>query len=174
MLYKLIKSYDMNYCFRTKYTARGFSLTELLVVIAIIGILTTVITVNFSLSREKAQNKSLIASLKETQLALEVYKSQFGRYPADESALVPEFIDILPRASDAANDSCVIQYSVDTGGSWYKLQATNCIANDVIGPNNEMAVVPSYCDGTQPGGQEYDASSDEVSIAVYSAGGACY
>lgn len=198
----------MNYQFRTKYTTRGFSLIELLVVIAIIGILTTVITVNFSLSREKAQNKSLIASLKETQLALELYKSQFGRYPEADSAagtcsgsspvldraqsnysgscsgtyayiqnLAPEFIDALPRASGAANSDCVIQYYVDNvnNGSWYKLMATRCIANDVIGPEDEMTVAPSYCDGSQPGGRVYTANEFyESSVAVYSDGGECY
>ncbi|MFW6209899.1 MAG: type II secretion system protein [Patescibacteria group bacterium] len=59
----------------------GFTLIEVLVVITIIGILVAVIYGNFSSSRERTQNKSLVNELKEVQLALESYRAQQGNYP---------------------------------------------------------------------------------------------
>jgi prepilin-type N-terminal cleavage/methylation domain-containing protein len=62
---------------------RGFTLIELLVVITIIGILVAVVFPNFSESRDEARNRGLQAEIKEMQLSIELYKSQFGRYPAE-------------------------------------------------------------------------------------------
>ena len=60
---------------------KGFTLIELLVVIAIIGVLTTVLTMNFNKARQAARDDARMAGLKELQLAIELYKSQYGKYP---------------------------------------------------------------------------------------------
>lgn len=60
---------------------RGFTLIEMLTVIVIISILIGVIYVSFGTARENARNKAFYSSLKETQLAMELFKAQNGYYP---------------------------------------------------------------------------------------------
>jgi len=119
------------------FLRRGFTLIEVLVVISIIGILSSILYANFNSARVDAKNKAFKSSLKEVQLALEVYKSQNGKYPDNSNLhnlgiqLVPQFIAALPSSANSANGSaCTISYTADTTvgsiGSWYKLKAVNC------------------------------------------------
>ena len=61
----------------------GFTLVEVLVVIAIISILSGVIYASFGDARENSRDKVRKTELKELALAIELYKSQFGFYPAE-------------------------------------------------------------------------------------------
>lgn len=61
---------------------KGFTLVELMVTISVIGILTAVISANFNDARQQANDKKRMTDLKSLQLSLELYKSQYGRYPA--------------------------------------------------------------------------------------------
>lgn len=61
---------------------KGFTLVELMVTISVIGILTAVISANFNDARQQANDKKRMTELKSLQLSLELYKSQYGRYPA--------------------------------------------------------------------------------------------
>jgi type II secretory pathway pseudopilin PulG len=56
-------------------------LIELMVVITIIGILAGVLFASFSEARMQSRDKARMVTLKEVQLALELYKAQYGRYP---------------------------------------------------------------------------------------------
>lgn len=135
---------------------RGFTLIEIMVSIAIISILSGVLYANFSSAREEAKNKTMQTEIKETQLALELYKAQYGRYPyipgppvpsgcvsndgvastSDSGncgnidfirGLAPDFIDELPTETKSSNSACTIQYAVEEDfASWYKLTAINC------------------------------------------------
>lgn len=160
----------------------GFSLIELLVVIAIIGILSAVLMANFDAAREDTKNKTVRTSLKEVQLALELYKSQNGRYPAaagspaQPTALVPEYIHALPDPDDSANTSCSYVYATDSGGSYYKYTAVRCIsgassASEGIKQDDEFARCPSSCPAS--GGCNPNAVAFYQSMAVYSIGGQC-
>lgn len=138
--------------------SRGFTLIEILVVIAIIGILVSAITINFSSSRENTRNEVLRSEMKEVQLALELYKAQYGEYPAALTGvsgctggstnyrwardlptgscsgreyiqgLVPQFLPQLPRAADSQNSDCIFNYYVSPNQDWYKLTAAECIS----------------------------------------------
>lgn len=66
---------------KSKYRG-GFTLIEMLVVIAIIGVLSAILYVSFGEAREQARNKAIRSELKEVQLAIELYRSQNGEYPA--------------------------------------------------------------------------------------------
>jgi prepilin-type N-terminal cleavage/methylation domain-containing protein len=59
----------------------GFTVIELLVVIAIIGILMAILLATFNDARQSARDEARQASLKELQLAIELYKAQNGTYP---------------------------------------------------------------------------------------------
>jgi prepilin-type N-terminal cleavage/methylation domain-containing protein len=61
----------------------GFTLVEILVVISIISVLSGVIYANFNSARESSRDKVRQTSLKEMSLAIELYKAQFGFYPAE-------------------------------------------------------------------------------------------
>ncbi len=59
----------------------SFTLIELLVVIAIIGILATIVVVNISNVRAKARDMKRVEELNQIRTALEMYYSQYGKYP---------------------------------------------------------------------------------------------
>ncbi len=61
---------------------KGFTLIELMVAISIIAIMTAVLSANFSDARAQSRDKARMTSLKELQLSVELYKAQYGRYPA--------------------------------------------------------------------------------------------
>ena len=60
---------------------QGFTLIEIMVVVAIIGILASVLFVSFEEGRQQSRDKFRQAELKELQLAIELYKAQYGQYP---------------------------------------------------------------------------------------------
>lgn len=67
---------------------KGFSLIELLVVISIIGVLTTVLVMNFVGSRERARDAQTIQNLNSLKNALRMYYNDNQSYPASLSSVV--------------------------------------------------------------------------------------
>lgn len=61
---------------------KGFTLVEMMVVIAIIGILSVVVYASFSQARMQARDKIRQGQLEQLQVAIELYKDKYGRYPA--------------------------------------------------------------------------------------------
>ncbi len=66
---------------------KGFSLIELLVVISIIGVLTTVLVMNFVGSRERARDAQKIQNLNSLKSALRMYYNDNQTYPLAKSNL---------------------------------------------------------------------------------------
>lgn len=60
---------------------KGFTLIELLIVIAIIGVLATLLMVNFVGVRQRARDAQRKSDLKQMQSALELYRADNGSYP---------------------------------------------------------------------------------------------
>lgn len=168
----------------------GFTLIELLVVIAIIATLAAVLFASFSDARALARDEARKAALKEVQLALELYRSQNGRYPdagcsatawagpgphsaswgtqCDEYivGLVPDFISQLP-TDPTREDEDNIGYLYRSDGNSYKLLANRSVEFDFVQSYaDEFARCPfsfgvTYCDASGPQNDVY---------AVYSAG----
>jgi prepilin-type N-terminal cleavage/methylation domain-containing protein len=83
-----------------KKNLHGFTLIELLVTVSIIAILSSVIYVSFEESRQQSRDKVRQADLLSLQLAVELYKGQYGRYPAAGCSAVPtEFAGPGPESS---------------------------------------------------------------------------
>ena len=71
-----------------KRAQRGFTLIELLIVVAIIGILSSLLMVNFVGIRQRARDAQRKSNLRQFQSALELYRSDQGEYPVT-SAVAP-------------------------------------------------------------------------------------
>ncbi len=66
----------------------GFTLIEVLLVVAILGILATVVVVNFGGRQEGAMIRAARASIAAISTAVDVYEVDTGRYPPNLQALV--------------------------------------------------------------------------------------
>jgi prepilin-type N-terminal cleavage/methylation domain-containing protein len=138
----------MSHFFYTAEKKKGFTLVEMIVVITIIGILASVLFASFSQSRKISRDKIRKADLKQLQLAIELYKSQNGRYPSAGCAatwagpgpqasnpwitpcedyivgLVPDYMPALPKdplSGREQADHLGYSYRTDATGSAFKV-----------------------------------------------------
>lgn len=171
----------------------GFTLVEVLIATAIIGILASVMTLNFLEAREVARDKIRMSSLKDLQVAINLYKAQNGRYPeagcgagngvwagpgpqegtnvnCDEYivGLVPNYISELPRDPNQENDlGKGFMYVTNTSGSVYKV---------MVHASVEKLFVSSYadefarCPASNGSGHCGPAGPQNYVYAVYSKG----
>ena len=175
---------------------RGFTLIEVLVVISIVGILMAIVLANFSDARKNARDKVRKSELKELQLALEVYKSQYGQYPAQgcgapgagwsgpgpHSAgwgisceeyivgLVPSFIGALPKDPNQENvDNTGMLYMTDASRQAYKVLVHRSVeTNFVASFEDEFSRCPRSCGSCA-------APGDNANVyGVYSLGAECW
>jgi len=110
---------------------KGFSLIELLVVIAIIGILTAIVTANFTKSKAKARDAKRISDIAQIQLALEMAFDRCNAYPSDidspattlcSTYTLGDFISKIP--TDYGTAYTYATYATyATGGTDYVLRA---------------------------------------------------
>lgn len=147
----------------------GFTMIELMVVITIISLLAGVAYVNFSGARAESRDKVRQNTLLEMQLALDLYKSQYGVYPergcgvasgwagpglnetfgaqCDEYivGLAPDFISALPvdLQQDAATERGYV-YQVNANRSAYKLMSYQTVEADFVEDyNHDFSRCPS-------------------------------
>ncbi len=156
---------------KIKINISGFTLVELIVVISIIGILASIVYANFGGARGAARDDVRAAAVKELQLAIELYRAQFGVYPSSGCAasgtaswagpgpetlpefvscanyingLVPDFIASLPTDPLSENTSNV-GYYYRSNGSSYKLMSFNAVeAKLVTSADHELARCPDF------------------------------
>lgn len=170
----------------------GFTLIEILVVIAIIGIILSILTVNFNEARKKSRDKARQSDLKSLQLAIESYRAQNGEYPAagcgaggnvwvtpgsvsggfDRSCseyiagLAPDFIAALPNDPNMENDiGKGFMYRTDNSRATYKILVNRSVETDFITSFDDEF---SRCPYVTSGCPTVEANTNVY--AVYSAG----
>lgn len=158
----------------------GFSLIELLVSISIIAILTAVGYVNFKNSTEASRDSDRRSDLRSLQIAIELYKSDNGRYPegcrgdgvwsgqTDSSyacasgnqyivGLAPKYIQTLPidpKPLSTADSGYL--YTVNSDGTVYKIMVKNTVESEVVTYAHEFKSCQvtnnssGICDATHP------------------------
>lgn len=141
-----------------KLGRNGFTLIEVLIVVAIIGILTTILIANYNQARENSRDKIRRSELKELQLAIELYKSQYSSYPPDLTALVPTFVASVP--TDPSGGS----YTFNSNSTSYKLMTSNVESLFITSFDDEFARCP------RQGVNCPSVASIQSTYAVYSAG----
>lgn len=182
-----------------KNNLKGFTLIELMVVITIIALLSAVLYGSFSQARQQARDKARMTSLKELQLAIEMYKAQYGRYPLAGCSrgdqwvgpgthaswgntthcptyivgLTPDFINTLP--TDPLYEmieSWGMLYRTNTAGTAYKLLAHGTVESLFVQSyEDEFARCPSDCGTTDV----CDADGPQPTVyGVYSGGAQCW
>jgi type II secretion system protein G len=126
----------------TQRNERGFTLIELLVVIAIIGVLSSVVLASLNSARAKGRDAFRRASMKQLQVALEMYYDDNGGYPTTSGqwwglsgnggsravsganayipGLTPQYISVLP-ADPSNNTAGWSGFLYRSNGREYKL-----------------------------------------------------
>src|ERR1035437_9360120 len=81
----------INLKFKIKNRRKGFTLIELLIVIAIIGVLATLLMVNFVGVRQRAKDAQRKSDIRQLQSALEIYRSDNDSYPGGTGSVAQLF-----------------------------------------------------------------------------------
>ncbi|MCL5434895.1 MAG: type II secretion system protein GspG [Patescibacteria group bacterium] len=131
------------------FDKKGFTLVELLIVVAIIGVLATLLMVNFVGVRQRARDAQRKSDLRQIQSALEIYRADNSAYPLTVSGL-----NSGCPASFTYNGTTYMQkvpcdplgtsYSFSSTGTTYSIIACLENAND----NQKDAANVSPCNGT--------------------------
>lgn len=83
----------------------GFTLVELLIVVTIIGILAALAVPRFLVSQKESEIKTCRGNLSRLNEAIGRYKFDTGSYPTALSALVPDYLDRVPKCPTNASYS---------------------------------------------------------------------
>ena len=78
----------------------GFTIVELLIVISVLGIIATLVVVNFAGSRERAYSTRAQAELQTMANALKLYAEKYDEYPPEVERNVPAGISEFIAKSD--------------------------------------------------------------------------
>ena len=110
---------------------KGFTLVELMVVVTIIALLSAVLFANFGDASMSSRDKARMTELKELQLSLELYKAQYGRYPAQGCGGASDFAG--PGPATAGNlSSCTNYITGHTAGVNFVPDFVSQLPNDIM------------------------------------------
>ncbi len=162
-----------------KNTKKGFTLIELMVSIAIIGILTAIITTNFTSSKAKSRDAKRVSDLAQIQLALSLYFDKFNSYPGVGTGLeaggvtsgatspynsIPfsNYIAVIPKDPNGT----VYSYVVDGSKTDYILRATLETNSTALSDDIDNTNRPSWATTVSFGGGS-GIPCDDTSTPLY-------
>ena len=129
---------------------KGFILVELLIVMAIISILATLIVGGFRSSQARGRDAQRKSDLKQVANALELFFSDYGKYPPASGTLTDGKTTYMRTLSKDPVSAQNYVYRVSTNQSQFQLFAylenpedKNCIGGDCANPG-----ITVTCGGT--------------------------
>jgi|SRR3989344_5474436 len=129
----------------------GFTLIELLIVVAIVGVLASLLMVNFVGIRQRARDAQRKSDIRQIQSALEMYRADQGSYPTSlsscSSSLMggsPEITYMQKIPCDPLNTGKYV-YTYSSSGVTYSL--FSCLEN-INDSQKDSSNNTTYCDGS--------------------------
>lgn len=127
---------------------KGFTLIEILVVVSIIGVLTTVVLVSLNSAKDKATDVKSVTELDQLRKALELYRTDNGKYPGEENGVyAPGAIGICDLRKDI-NGALVFDENGApirdcTGGENYNGLVSTLFDSELV-VKNYISAIPYY------------------------------
>jgi len=100
---------------------KGFSFIELIVVVTIIAVMSVVGVVSYASVNKKSRDSRRISDLEKMRMALEMVRQIGTTYPANSTALAPNYMQSLPKDPKTHLD---YSYAQSSGGYRYTIGAT--------------------------------------------------
>jgi prepilin-type N-terminal cleavage/methylation domain-containing protein len=114
----LFNTKSLKSIYKTKKSSKGMTALELMTVVVIIGILVSLVGVNFiKSSTRRANEASLQSNMRTLQVMLETYKVDWQAYPVDLNALSVES-DQKKYNKTIANPFTKLKGAIDSNNIW--------------------------------------------------------
>lgn len=111
--------------------AYGFTIVELLIVIVVIAILAAISVVGYSNIQRNTRDSVRLQSIAQIQRALEIYRTEHGRYPAHIASGTNVPAGFIGRFGSSYS------HSVDTAGNWLRTLKESGVSGEMpIDPIN--------------------------------------
>ena len=143
---------------RTRKAGYGFTMVELMAVLIILGLLATVVVRNFMGQTDKARVTTTKTSLKSLHFAVNQFKMDTGRFPAEEEELTA----LIEQPSDVENwePGGYLETTEIPRDGW-----GHDFIYEVYPESGKPFVIKSYGADGEEGGEGYDA--DLLSTDAY-------
>ncbi|HEY1084352.1 MAG TPA: prepilin-type N-terminal cleavage/methylation domain-containing protein [Prosthecobacter sp.] len=128
----------------TRILRRGFTLIELLVVIVIIAILVSLAVPVTNIVMRKAQELKIKATMKDIQVAIGHYRTEYNRFPIDPNSATGGDSDLEPFLTDGTTQPTIniLMANVDTSGASTNMNPRKLKFLDLpAAKNNQFGVI---------------------------------
>ncbi|MBN1477205.1 type II secretion system protein GspG [Candidatus Sumerlaeota bacterium] len=132
------------HCHRSR---QGFTFLEIMLVVLIIGILVSIVVPKFGGRTQQARRSATALAISNTQLSIEEFEINYGRYPDDLDELLDpptpieggeplEYLDRTPE--DAWGEPLIYIYPAEYGGRHFDLYSSGENREDERGEGDDI------------------------------------